>query len=354
MSHDFDAVLGEYEQKLKQSIQITNELNTLLKSMSKFLTVKENVIKLDIVRKKHVSNNEADTIVDFNVGGTLFSTLKSNLTKKLVKLNAPKGGEFYEPHMLQSLVNGVIPDVRRDKKDAIFIDRDPKYFGYILNYLRAANTSEKFECPNKIYVQDGLLKEAEFYHMQGLIDMFNIFSGSLILDTKQSQSLLKLCEFSPKDKWALIYRGSSHGFGSGDFHAKCDGIKNTITIVKSANSCIFGGFTANTWDSSGQSKLDSSAFVFSFVNKDNKPVKMMFDPSSGSYSIQCYSTFGPTFGGGHDFHVADRANTNSTSYSNLGHTYKHPHYVQNSNEAKSFLGGAYNFQISEIEVYTKV
>jgi len=32
-------------------------------------------------------------------------------------------------------------------------------------------------------------------------------------------------------------------------------------------------------------------------------------------------SFGPAFGGGHDFAIYNKANTNTTSYSNIGYTY---------------------------------
>ena len=74
--------------------------------------------------------------------------------------------------------------------------------------------------------------------------------------------------------------------------------------------------------------------------------------SGTSYSNYCASGYGPTFGGGHDFYISSDSNTNNSSYSNLGHSYKNPNYSYNTNEAKNFLAGAYNFQVGEIEVYT--
>ncbi len=74
---------------------------------------------------------------------------------------------------------------------------------------------------------------------------------------------------------------------------------------------------------------------------------------SQNYGICCNSSHGPIFGGGHDLHIADKSNTNINSFSNLAHSYIHPDYRFGTNEAKSFLAGSYNFQVSEIEVYTK-
>ena len=58
------------------------------------------------------------------------------------------------------------------------------------------------------------------------------------------------------------------------------------------------------------------------------------------------SSFGPTFGGGNDFHIASDANNNSNSSSNLGHTYELP-----PGQTKTFLVGSKNFKVSEIEVF---
>ena len=74
--------------------------------------------------------------------------------------------------------------------------------------------------------------------------------------------------------------------------------------------------------SAGSYQYDSKAFLFSLVNKPGwAPVKLSQTgkhSSDKAYSI--YSSYGPTFGGGHDIN----ASSNSNSYSNLGHTYSPP------------------------------
>ncbi len=70
------------------------------------------------------------------------------------------------------------------------------------------------------------------------------------------------------------------------------------------------------------------------------------------YSLRC-SKFGPIFGSGDDICIADNANTTRKNYSRLGHTYKHPQYGFETNEAKKFLAGSNRFQLDEIEVYQK-
>ena len=87
---------------------------------------------------------------------------------------------------------------------------------------------------------------------------------SQILTGNQPNELIKLCEYSPNDKWTLLYRGTRDGFGSNYFHSKCDGHSNTLTIFKAKQSeFIFGGLTTVEWDGSSGWKSDANAFIFS-------------------------------------------------------------------------------------------
>jgi hypothetical protein len=171
---------------------------------------------------------------------------------------------------------------------------------------------------------------------------------SQILKDKQSLDLIKLCEFSLKDKWTLLYRGTLDGFGANAFHSNCYGHKNTLTILKAkGSSYIFGGFTSVNWNSSEYYKSDPNAFLFSLTNRDNQPCKMR--QILTNKSILCHSIYGPTFGGGHDIFICDSSNTSAGSYSKLGHSYQHPQPSQGG----SFLAGSEFFLLSEIEVYQK-
>jgi hypothetical protein len=121
----------------------------------------------------------------------------------------------------------------------------------------------------------------------------NLFKSQILTNERQITELLKLCEFSSNDKWSLLYRGTRDGFGAKDFHSKCDGHSNTLTILKAKESSyIFGGFTTVHWESSTNGKWKSypNAFIFSLTNKDNKPVKMkIIDPNKHHRAIYCHS-----------------------------------------------------------------
>jgi len=183
----------------------------------------------------------------------------------------------------------------------------------------------------------------------------NSFKSEIINGEEQLLELIKLCDFSPSDKWSLLYRGTRDGFGSDVFHSKCDGHANTLTILKAKESeFIFGGFASVEWESNSfKYKSDPNAFIFSLTNKDNKPLKMDINPNENYRAICCNTSYGPTFGYGCDIHVSNNANTTMNSYSNLGSSYKHPAYGFETKKVRIFLAGSYVFQLSEIEVYKK-
>jgi len=99
----------------------------------------------------------------------------------------------------------------------------------------------------------------------------------------------------------------------------------------------------------------STAFIFSLVNKPGwGPVTFRPPGKYGSYqdAIYDHSSYGPTFGSGHDIYIAPYASSNTNSYSNFGHGYSPPagHNCCNS-FTQSFLAGSYNFQPDEVEVF---
>jgi hypothetical protein len=99
-------------------------------------------------------------------------------------------------------------------------------------------------------------------------------------------------------------------------------------------------------------KCDKNAFVFSLINKDNKPIKIKCNKDLNSCAIMCNDKKGPYFGF-RDICIYDNSNLNRLSQSYLSFIYKHPEYKENSNEAFTFLAGDTHFQTLEIEVYHK-
>ena len=93
-----------------------------------------------------------DEIINLNVGGKLYTTSLSTLTK-------------YPDSMLGRMFNGDLPSTR-DVQGNYVIDRDGKLFRYILTFLR----SSKLILPDDFKELDMLLEEAEFFQIAPLIE----------------------------------------------------------------------------------------------------------------------------------------------------------------------------------------
>jgi len=339
---------SDLEKKLEKKISSLstefNEIKNILSTMQNYVVGgKDDLEKIKKLAVKYESISS--DIVKINVGGTYFSTLKTTLEKRIKNSEE----EYHEPNLLQSIISGIIK-INYDENKAIFIDRNPKYFGYILDYLRNVDSSNPFNVPK--LTQENIQEfqdEAVYFGLHGLIELLDPKLDSVIIKSEENNKFFSL--INEKGKWKRLYRASSDGFQITRFHAKCDGIPNTLTIIKSTLGYVFGGFSPLSWDQSGAFKNDKNAFIFSFLNASNKPCKI--NCTNPTNSIYCHSSYGPTFGGGHDIYIANNSNQNSTSYSNLCHSYALTGYTNATTQADSFLAGAYNFQVTEIEVFQK-
>ena len=95
-------------------------------------------------------------------------------------------------------------------------------------------------------------------------------------------------------------------------------------------------------------KSAPGSFLFSLVNPSGLlPTKMPLRAGQEGYAIYCNSSYGPTFGSGHDLHISNTPNSNNNNYVNLNSAYQCP-AGQNNN---SFLTGNRNFLVNEIEVF---
>ena len=90
------------------------------------------------------------------------------------------------------------------------------------------------------------------------------FIDSLILTQNERISLTWMLYNLTEVK--LIYRASRDGFAATSFHSKCDGISNTVPIIKTTSNSVFGGFTSAQWTSDWGYIYDANAFIF-ILNK---------------------------------------------------------------------------------------
>jgi hypothetical protein len=116
--------------------------------------------------------------------------------------------------------------------------------------------------------------------------------------------------------FGLLWRGSRDGFGANEFHRRCDGHANTLTVILDTEGNIFGGFTPAEWDSNSGEKVDDSlkSFLFTLKNPHNIPARrFVLKAEKKKLAIICYSGRDPHFGSGFDIDVADNCNANTGS-----------------------------------------
>ena len=71
----------------------------------------------------------------------------------------------------------------------------------------------------------------------------------------------------PNLKAELLYRGTRDGFGTNDCHSKIDNKGPTLSIVKTTENKIFGGYTNILWKKDDRYEKDKGlSFVFSLKN----------------------------------------------------------------------------------------
>ena len=107
--------------------------------------------------------NMSDSIITLDVGGQMFKTQISTLTKYPDSMLAI---------MFQHTVNGLAP-MPMTKDGAYFLDANPLYFGEILDYLRHGKIVS--EDPN---VLKGIKNLANYFRLEELIKELSVGSGS--------------------------------------------------------------------------------------------------------------------------------------------------------------------------------
>ena len=128
------------------------------------------------------------------------------------------------------------------------------------------------------------------------------FINSSILTNELSIQLLDLINYPSNLNLSLIYQATRDGFRASDFHSKCDGFLNTLTVIKSSNGNIFGGFATVDWGQpqstnyyyySSYFKNDSNAFLFSLINKYN--VSLLINTSDPVNAVYAHYESGPRY-----------------------------------------------------------
>jgi len=139
-----------------------------------------------------------------------------------------------------------------------------------------------------------------------------------------------------------LFVASKDGDAASKFHGACDGKGPTIVIVETTTGSVFGGYTDLSWSSANAYAKSTETFLFRL-----RPSTRHYDVKSGKegYAIYRGSSYGPTFGGGHDIYIVNSALSSTSSYTNGGHSYNFPSYPN-----YQLNDGAKNFKVKDYVV----
>lgn len=142
-------------------------------------------------------------------------------------------------------------------------------------------------------------------------------------------------------KLKLIFKSSRDGNTSEDFHKFCDGKGPTISVIKTKENNVFGGFLNIQWKSEGEGHKDNKAFLFSF--KKNKIYKNNGKGNAGFFLKEC----GPNFSYG----INIKNNFNESNRHRVRNKYDSECCWTNIASDFELNDGIEYFDIEEIEIF---
>jgi hypothetical protein len=187
------------------------------------------------------------------------------------------------------------------------------------------------------------------------------FDDSKILTEMHKRILNQWCEVGPnnrdkkKKRWTLAYSATRDGFSAAQFHKLCDNKGPSVTIARTTDGYIFGGYNSTSWSSTTCWKPATDTFLFSLVNPYNDgPRKLKV--KNNQRAVYNHPSFGPTFGGGgksyfdpYDIYIDSSM---SHGHTNVGNSYSTFRGGWRSDEAQKSLAGSLNaWTLNECEVF---
>ena len=244
-------------------------------------------------------------------------------------------------------------DLKKVEDRLIDLDEKLKFFTSQINEMRANKTNGSKRVSLFFTEVSRFLKtpfieniEKEKDDIFPLIDIEKNINSRILKNEKDIKFISNSLE-TPINNLKLLFRASESNFDSQIFHQKCDNKGSTLTLIKTKNGKTFGGYNKASWNSNSAYLASEGNFIFSLDNKTKHEIYQ-----NQGQAMYGNASFGPTFGGGHDIYVTHACNNNISSYSNFGHTYKPPgNITQNTESAKNYFAGSYNFGVEEYEVF---
>jgi len=239
----------------------------------------------------------------------------------------------------------------RDRRHRIFLDVNPMCFKKIVDYHNLVRIAPPDDPPDLPEVapeeQETMRRLLQFFGLADELARAELDSAILNPEGEQFQSLHDwLSEAGETDcKLHLLYRATRDGWRSAHFHGLCDNRGGTLTVIRSTDGFIFGGYLDQPWNSSNVYLASDRAFLFALhCYAGLPPTKMPIERTC--YAAYAGASYGPTFGGGHDIYINDNAHKSRNATINVGHSYR-----LLPGQSQTMLTGGQTFVPVEVEVF---
>eukprot|EP00049_Salpingoeca_infusionum_P016115 m.324667 g.324667 ORF g.324667 m.324667 type:complete len:612 (-) comp16013_c0_seq3:279-2114(-) len=133
------------------------------------------------------------------------------------------------------------------------------------------------------------------------------------------------------------YRKSANGASSYTFHNNCNNKSPVFVVVRATNGRYFGGLSTVAYTSSNTYRSSTSNWLWRYYGSFTRTTSMRYS----QYAIYDGSSYGPTFGGGHDLYVD----------SSINYMYNRYHSYSGNGYTSSWLSGSYSMYASDLEVF---
>ncbi|KAL7541650.1 hypothetical protein ACHAWF_006994, partial [Thalassiosira exigua] len=240
-------------------------------------------------------NASVEDLLEINAGGKIVAAKRSTLTQQMgTRMEALFSGRWDQK-------------LQRDANGRIFLDISPKCFRAIVDYLNEMAISSEDDPPSPPSVVD-----EDKHILRSQLELFGLYSpnmidSNIVSDSKEVNLLHEWLEEAGSDgKLNLLYRSSRDGPPVANFHSKCDNQGCTLTVIETTDGFVLGGYSNAPWSSGRGWIAADKAFLFVLSGSDvTRPCKMKLKNANDGRAVFHRSTYGPTFGGGHDLFVRE-------------------------------------------------
>jgi len=166
-----------------------------------------------------------------------------------------------------------------------------------------------------------------------------LYAQSTILTTSQLQTGASSL-FTPTTR---LFRASVNGYTASAFHSICNGQAPLFFVFRANTGYIATAYTTVAFNNTNNYQNSSTNFLNNLWNGSSISTTKYFSTQYPQYAIYDGSSYGPTFGGGHDLYIPDNCNVNG-GYTNTPHSY--------AGTNNTLLFGQYSgWTITDYEVY---